>query len=248
MKRWEDLAETLSTEIKREIAQSYFQEKIALESIWKEFEDNYKPLCKKEEELILNACRLTLMLKEENLMEEFQRITHFPLKHCYDPQIIESSNIRKRLFEKLKGLPLAFTSRSRFSKLFLKIYEDLFKAYKAYITLLDDLEEEYRALKEETQKFYKKFDLSSILGFFGRLDEKVEMEITTPEEKDKIYEELRERLRISIPEAPSTKFERYAQPVDPAKIRSQLMSLAKEAYRAHQEYAKDLMSLVSKKS
>ncbi|MFN3406707.1 MAG: hypothetical protein ACK40E_03140 [Caldimicrobium sp.] len=41
MKPWEDLAEALSTEVKREIAESYFQEKLSLEQAWEEFKEKY---------------------------------------------------------------------------------------------------------------------------------------------------------------------------------------------------------------
>lgn len=246
MTGWEDLAEAISTEVKREIAESYFQEKIALEEAWKEFERNYKLLEKKEEEVLLNACRLMLMLKEDHLINEFYNITNISLRSCYHPQILESPNIKRRLFERLKGLPFGFTSKSRFVKLFLKIYQDLLKAYKAYIALLNDLEREYQLLKEDTEAFYRRFDLSSIFTFFGKLEE-APSEIAIPEDKEKVYSELRERLRISLPEAPSSKFDRYFQPIEGSKIQHQLITLAKKAYSAHQEYAKELMRLVSKK-
>ncbi|MFN4132090.1 MAG: hypothetical protein ACK4GE_03315 [Caldimicrobium sp.] len=246
MKGWEDLAEALSAEVKREIAESYFQEKIALEEAWKEFIKNYKILDKKEEAVLLNACRLMLMLKEEPLIEEFQNITNFSLRSCYYPQILESSNIKRRLFGRIKELPFGFTSKSRFVKLFLKVYEDLIKAYKVYIALLNDLERQYELLKKDTEAFYRRYDLSSMFTFFRKIDE-TSSEIAVPEEKEKIYEELRERLKIPLPEAPSSKFDRYFQPLDISKVRHKLIALAKKAYSAHQEYAKELMGLVSKK-
>ncbi|MFN3505495.1 MAG: hypothetical protein ACK4Y7_04735 [Caldimicrobium sp.] len=247
MKPWEDLAEALSTEVKREIAEGYFQDKLFLEQAWKDFEEKYKELTKKEEELILNTCRIMLILKEEDLINEFQKITNFSLKSCYHPQIIESINIRRKLFEKIKGLPFGFTSKARFVKLFLQIYEDLYKAYNKYIELYKTLEEEYQLLLEDTQRFYKRYDLPSILSFFGKLGESTPTDVAVTEEKEKVYEELQDRLKIPIPSSPSVIFEKYSEPTPLAKIKYSLINLAKRAYQLHQDYAKELIQLVSKK-
>ncbi|MFN4197172.1 MAG: hypothetical protein ACK4FM_04130 [Caldimicrobium sp.] len=247
MKPWEDLAEALSTEIKREIAESYFQEKISLEQAWKDFEEKYKELNKREEELILNSCRIMLMLKEEELINEFQEITKFSLKNCYFPEIIESTNIRKRLFEKIKNLPFGFTSKTRFVKLFLQIYEDLCKAYNKYVKLFQNLEEEYRILLEKTQRFYKRYDLTSILSFFGKLEESTPSDVAITEEKGKVYEELQDKLKIPIPSSPSAIYEKYSEPVVLNKIKYSLIKLGKRAYQLHQEYSKELIKFVSKK-
>lgn len=247
MKPWEDLAEALSTEVKREIAESYFQEKLSLEQAWEEFKEKYKELTKREEELILNSCRIMLMLKEEELINKFQEITNFSLKNCYYPQIIESANIRRRLFEKIKNLPFGFTSKTRFVKLFLQIYENLYKAYNKYIKLLQNLEEEYLNLLEETRRFYRRYDLPSILSFFGKLEESTPSDVAITEEKDKVYEELQDKLKIPIPSAPTAIFEKYSEPQVLDKIKYSLINLAKRAYQLHQEYSKELIKFVSKK-
>ncbi|BAU22832.1 hypothetical protein THC_0437 [Caldimicrobium thiodismutans] len=243
---WEDIAEALTGEVKREIAENYFTEKLALEKAWTDFEEEVKAFSKKEEALILNVCRLVIMLEKDELIQEFEKLTQFPLKSCYYPEVLKSSNIRRRLFQRLGTLPFGLTSKSRFTKLFLKLYEDLFKTYKEYIKNLKDLDEEYLTLKEETQAFYKRFDLPSILNFFSRLTEGTS-EIATPQEREKTYEELVKSLKISIPEAPSKKYELYPEPRNPGEITSDLIKLAKKAFELHQASAKEVLSLVSKK-
>lgn len=248
MKPWEEISEVLSGEIKREIAQAYFSEKIALEKTWEEFlKDLKKELSKKEEALILNACRLTFMLKEEDLVKEFEKVTGFSLKSCYTPEVLESSNIKDKLFSSLKKIPFGFTSKSRFVKLFLELYENLYKAYKNYIETLKNFEEEYQVLKEETEKFHRKYDISSILGFFERLEGE-DSSLTPPERRENIYESLEKKLRIKIPEAPSQIFELYKTPLEPKKIKFALIQLAKKAYAHHQNLAKELLKLASKES
>lgn len=246
MKPWEDIADVLSTEIKRELAEAYFSEKLALEESWEEYKRELKSLDKLEEALILNACRLMLMLGDEELWDEFEAITNFSLKKCYHPQIIASSYIKKTLFEKLGKKPFAFTSKNRFVKLFLNIYEDLIKAYQAYKKKKDDLENLYEELKKETESFYRRYDLSQILGFFSRL-EGASLELGPIEEKEKVYEEISSTLKISLPESPAEKTEAYNEPKSLNQISNDLRKLAKSAFEHHQEYAKELLSLAAKK-
>lgn len=101
---WEDIAEALTGEVKREIAENYFTEKLALEKAWTDFKEEVKAFSKKEEALILNVCRLVIMLEKDELIQEFEKLTQFPLKSCYYPEVLKSSNIRRRLFQRL-GAP-----------------------------------------------------------------------------------------------------------------------------------------------
>jgi len=247
MKPWEEIAETLSGEIKRELAEAYFNEKVALERTWEDFKKDFKLLSKKEEAFLLNVCRIVTMLQEEPLIEEFEKITGLNLKTCYHPQILESPNIRKRLFAPLKGVPFGLTSKNRFVKLFLKIYENLVKSYQSYLNTLKDFEEEYQVLKEETEKFYRRYDLSSLFGFFESLEGEASS-LTTPEDKDKIYQSLSEKLRLEIPAPPSQSFEVYGEPTPLGQIKSQLVKLAKKAFEGHQNLAREFLKLASQES
>lgn len=247
MKDWEELAEGLSSEIKRELAETYFMERISLEKAWENFlEELHKEMQKKEEALLLNICRIIYMLKENHLIEEFEQITGFPLRACYDPVIMESKNIKRRVFSSFGSTPFGLTSKSRFIKLFLKIYENLYKAYQNYNKLLEDFEEEYKILKEETEKFYKRFDLSAILGFFASLSEKRE-DIGVIEEREKIHQSLTEKMKIQVPEPPSKLYEKYPPPKDPKMVKSQLINLIKRAFESHQKDAREILKLISEK-
>ncbi len=186
MKSLEELYETLSGEIKRELAQSYFSEKITLEKTWESFsQGTSKEFFQKKKILMISVCQLVFMLNEESLIAEFERITGFPLKICYSPEILESTNIKRKIFSQIKGVPFGFTSKSRFVKLFLKIYENLYKAYQNYMNTLKDFEEEYTILKKETENFHKRYDISSILGFFEKLEEESPL-IRLPQMKEDI--------------------------------------------------------------
>ena len=247
MRSWEELSEILSGEIKREIAQAYFSEKVALERTWEDFfKELKKELAKKEENLILNVCRLVFMLKDTSLVDEFEKITGFPLKTCYSPEILESANIKRKVFSEIKEIPFGLTSKSRFVKLFLKIYENLYRAHKSYIDTLKNFEEEYQILKKETEKFHKQYDITSMLGFFEKLGEE-SPSINVPQEKENIYKSLSEKLKINIPDPPSKLFELYPPPSEPSKIKFSLIQLAKKAFKHHQDAAKELLKLASSK-
>lgn len=246
MQPWEDIAEALGLEVKKEIADAYFSDKLLLEKDWEEYKEDLKKLAKSEEALLLNACRLLLMLQSKELMDDFEKITNFSLKECFDPQILESINIKRRLFKDLPK-PFALTSKSRFVKLFFEIYEDLLRTYKKYLKDLQEMEDRYRDLKNRTTDFHKRYNLGEILGFFKRLSAP-EAELGPIEEREKIYEELRSALKIPIPESPSEKGGQYTAPKDLRDIKSALRNLAKRAYEHHQEKAKELLRIVSEKN
>lgn len=245
MQAWEDIAEALGLEVKKEIADAYFSDKISLEREWAEYKEELKKLAKSEEALVLNACRLLLMLQSEELIKDFEGITNFSLRECFHPQILESSNIKRKLFKGLQK-PFGLTSKSRFVKLFFEIYEDLVRSYKKYIKHLQELEERYSELKGRTADFHKRYNLGEILSFFGRLSGPG-MDLGPIEEKEKIYEELRASLRIPIPESPSETGGQYGLPRELREVKSALRDLAKRAYEHHQEKAKELLKIVSEK-
>lgn len=246
-KDWQDLAESLGAEIKKEIAESYFKEKNYLEREWENYQKILlKELQRKEEKVILNACRLLILLGSEELWEEFEKITGLSLKNFYDSQILISSEIKKSLFKKLK-VPFGFTSKNRFIKLFINIYKDLELAIRDFLKELKEIESYYYQLKEETQKFYKKYDLSAILGFFRRLNE-VDNEIGPIESIEKTYETLEEILRLKILPPPEKKVEKISLVPKFSEVSSEIIKLAKKAFKKHQKEAKEILELVSKKA
>lgn len=247
MKPWEEIAETLSGEVKRELAEAYFSEKKALEDAWLEYRDFVKSLCKKEEAVILQASRILIMLEKEGLIEEFERITGFPLKKTYLKQIVESPTLRRKLFEKLGKKSFGLTSKSRFIKLFFDIYEDLVKATISYKMTLKKAESLYDDLKRETEQFYKRYDLGSILDFFRKFEDLSSYEMGAIEDRERIHEELAHSMRIETFPKPSDFVDDYEEPKELKKISSSLRKLAQRAYETHQDLAKEILKLVSKK-
>ncbi|MCX8041160.1 MAG: hypothetical protein N3A56_01545 [Thermodesulfobacteriaceae bacterium] len=246
-KDWENLAESLSVEIKREIAENYFNEKNYLEEEWEHYQkDLFKKLQKQEERVILNGCRMLILLGEKELWDEFEKITGFSLKNFYDSQILKSYGIKKSLFKKLKA-PFGFSSKNKFVKLFINIYRDLETAIRDFLKELNEIKKYYERLKGETQAFYQRFDLSAILGFFRRL-EGGSFNIGPIEPMEKTYETLAETLKIKIPPSPEEMVEKV-KPIPPfSEVSSEIIRLAKKAFEKHQKEAREIIELVSKKT
>jgi len=246
IKGWEDIAETLSSEVKREIAEEYFSEKKFLEESWGNYQREIKELDKLEERLLKNVCRLVMMLRDDDLIQEFRKITGFDLKGCYFQQILESENIKKRLFKKL-GAPFAFTTKSRFVKLFLEIYKDLQASAKAYNEKLKAFQKYYEELVKDTEAFHKRFDISAILGFFSKLSSGEQSEIGGIEDKGQIYEKLSSKLKIKKATPPTAIYTEYGEPRPLRDISGELIRLAKTAFSRHKREGKELLDLAAAK-
>jgi hypothetical protein len=245
IKGWEDIAETLSSEVKREIAEEYFSEKKFLEESWEKYQRDIKEMDKLEERLVKNVCRLVIMLRDDDLIEEFKKITGFDLKGCYFQQVLESENIKKILFKKLEA-PFAFTTKNKFVKLFLEIYKDLQESVKAYNEKLKAFQEYYEELVKDTEAFHKRFDISAILGFFSKLSSGEQPEIGETEDKGQIYEELSSKLKIKKA-PPTTIHTEYGEPRPLRDISGELIRLAKTAFNRHKREGKELLDLASAK-
>lgn len=246
MKPWEEIAEILSGEVKREISEAYFSEKKALEDAWLEYKEFVKSLCKKEEAVILQASRILIMLENEGLIEEFERITGFPLKKNYLKEIVESPTLRRKLFEKLGKKSFGLTSKSRFIKLFFDIYEDLVIATKSYRMTLKKAKRLYDDLKRDTEHFYKRYDLGSILDFFRKFEDS-SYAMGAIEDRERLHEELALSMKIETFPKPTDFVEDYEEPPGLEKIYSSLRKLAQRAYETHQDLAKEILKLAFKK-
>jgi len=246
IKGWEDVAETLSSEVKREIAEEYFSEKKFLEESWENYQRDIKEMDKIEERLLKNVCRLVMMLRDDDLIEEFKKITGFDLKGYYFQQVLESENLKKILFKKL-GAPFAFTTKNKFVKLFLEIYKDLQESAKAYEKKLKAFQEYYEELVKDTEAFNKRFDISTILRFFSKLSSSEQPEIGETEDKGQIYEELSCKLKIKKAPPPTDTHTEYGEPRPLRDVSGELIRLAKTAFNRHKREGKELLDLASAK-
>ncbi len=244
---WEELADLLSLEIKKDIAEEYFTEKKYLEKAWEDYKQKAKDLEKYEEKIFQYTCRLVMMLRDEKLIEQFREITGFDLKACYFPYLLESETIKKRLFKKLK-VPFAIRAKGKFVKLFLELYKKLAANIEEYNKKFTHYRQEYMDLVEETKRFNKRFDLSAMLSFFRKLSGEPSEEIFSSDDKTKVYEELTKKLAISIPPQPDQELPIFPSPRPYREISGELIKLAKIAFTQNKGFAKELLEIATQES
>ncbi len=251
-KNWEDIYESLALELKKEIAENYFSEKVYLEEEWNSFKELLEELRTKQKKIFNNAWKIYFMLQDYDLVEEFEKITNFPLKEVISQSKIlyekiyniPEENLKKKLFAN-EISPFALTTKGKFIKIFFNIYKRFFKVLQEYLKNYQKIEKLYNILKEETENFHKKFDMSYILSFFNKLNlSELECELGTLEDKEKIWKEISERLKIKIPEEFEKDFKKYNNIPEFSKVYSKLSKLIKKAFERNPEKAKEILKLV----
>lgn len=164
-----DMEDMLSLEIKKEIADRYFGFRKMIEEDNQQYnthiQDAYRQL---ENEVGFDLIRLYILLRQESLIHDFFRLTGLRDQVFFDPYLLQTRTIRRRLFQGqyIHGL----TRRSRFHNLFLDIYNRLCAGVETYRNTLKRLVEEGKAIAEEIELFHRKNDLGTMMGFLRRLD------------------------------------------------------------------------------
>ena len=235
-KDWESFSENLAIEIKKEIAENYYGEKVYLEEKWKEYEEILKELRALKEKLSTEALRMVLLLNDSSIINRLEKELAFPLLECAkeSPYWEKGKEGEKQILKEL-FLPFAFTEKGRFKKVVFKAYERFFDTLKKYQKKLKEASAWYRFAKEDTEAFHKNFDIGTILNFFSRLDGS---ETEGVEEKAKVWEELSKSLRIPIPQPPEKNFPIYKTPPEPKKVKKLLFKIADLYFKTHPQEAK----------
>ena len=160
--------DALASEIKRDIAERYF-------GFRKMIEENKFALKDKikyhsfilEKRISFDLVRIYVLLGDEKLIKEFLQLIGLHETLFYDPYLLESQNITRRV---LSGMRFhGFFRSSRFRNFILDCYENLTFHAKVYGNKIGELEEEQEIIAEEIKQFYKDNDLSAILHFLQAL-------------------------------------------------------------------------------
>ncbi len=248
--KWEELSEALTNEIKREIAQNYFSEKLLIEEEWQEFENELGRLVKLQRELFDLSWGVKLLLQEKELIQRFERITGFPVEEVCNfskkvlPKRYETSQkeLVKEVFKQLFS-PFCITKKGKAGKLLIALYRRLYQVVQKYHEERKKMQKFYEILKDKTDEFHKKYDLSYILSFFHKLESHPE-EVMTPEEKEKIWEELNKKLRVAIPEAVEKRFKEFKNLKTPSEVYLSLFFLGRKAAKANPEILEEILRVV----
>ena len=235
---YEDLAESLSQEIKREIAERYFIHRKVIEEDLEAYLQELEAFGQEEERVLRELLRLILMLRDPDLLEAFEKETGLSLRPFYDEYLLDSPNIQRRLFRKLKSKGL--TSKRKFLHLFEDTYKRLYQKAFEYRKKSQELRLEAERIQKDIEDFQKQYDLGSIFSFFEALDSSG-VSLGGIEEKDKVLEELGARLAFPKVPYPEEKF-LVLEKLPPWKeVGSALRRLAKEAFQRHRGEAQKIL-------
>lgn len=165
----QDITDILAFEIKKEMADRYF-------GFRKRIEDDTAAYIERltisslelENDIGFILIRLYILLHDKSLISAFLDLTGLPQDLFYDPYLLESPTIRKRVFANASCR--GFTKHRRFINTFLDSYEQLAQHIIEYRDALTELTEEQETIREEINLFYRKNDIDTILSFIRRLD------------------------------------------------------------------------------
>ena len=243
--KWEELSEILSAEIKREIAENYFAEKVLLEEEWEEFKKELSTLKKLNQEIQTWAKRIALFLQDEDLLKEFEKVTRFPISKFVSLEEIRSKKkeLVKELFTSLK-LPAGFPRLIKCVRTIVWCYENIWKLIKEYKKEFKKMQKYHEILKDKTEEFHSRYDISFILNFFHKLDDK-SVEFATPEDRERLLEELAKKMRIKIPPEIKEEFAELEEVRSPEAVSLSLWKLGIKACNRNQEVMEEVLRVAS---
>ncbi len=163
-----DIDQMLSFEVRKEIADRYFGFRKLIEDDVQRYDDQLLASFRRLEQRIgFDLVRLYILLKDAQLIHEFFKLAGLDEKLFYDPYLLESPTIRKRVFagQEVHGL----TRNSRFRHFGFDTYEKLVRHVAEYRENVDRLRLERETISEEIKLFYEKNDLGTIMGFLRGL-------------------------------------------------------------------------------
>lgn len=165
----EDFAKNLAFEVKKEIAERYFGFRKIIEE---DSNDYQKAVISSalvlETKIGFDLLRIYALLQENDLIEQFFKLTNLGDVLFFDSYVNSSVTIRKRLFQdqKVHG----FFRKSRFHNMFFDVYESLHDHVEVYRKRIAALIEDHDVIEEEIKLFYQKNDISGIMLFLRNLD------------------------------------------------------------------------------
>lgn len=222
----------LAYEVKKELADRYF-------GFRKMIEEDKQGLNRKvriyssslEQKICFDIVRICILLKDENLIHEFFKLTGLDEKLFYDPYLTESPTIRHRVFETVRFRGI--TRAGRFKNLVLDSYAMLVGHVEECREKLGELEEDHELINEEIKLFYKKNDLSNIMSFLRHLDGAPGNGGMEGGPVVGVSDALAEKLRVQ-PLDPIEQLLSIIPPLVPLPdIQKEMKQLVEQAYRVH---------------
>lgn len=224
-----NIEDILAIEIKKEIADRYFGFRKLIEEDKKDVAEKIKQYSFiLEKRISFDLIRIYLMLKDEELIQNFFHLTGLEEKLFYDPALNASSTIRDRVMEgvHLRGL----TQSGRFKNFIFDCYDRLVSHVGQYREKFEELKEHEETINEEIKIFYQKNDLGSIIGFLRSLGDQTKNGDLEGGLEVGIATSLEKRLKIEPP-LPIEYYLPIIPPLAPLQaIKKKLKKLVEQAF------------------
>lgn len=229
-----DISDVLNYEIKKELADRYFG--------FRKLIEQDKALLKQDirhhtltlgQRILFDLNRIYIMLQDEKLIRRFLQLTKLEEKFYYDPYILTSPTLRARIFSGVKTWGL--TAAGRFKHLFMSTYDQLTRDVEDYREKYAELVEDQETIEEEIKIFYRKNDISSIMGFLRSMDgagaeSNLEGALDTG-----LSEHFERKMRMEPPAKISHEIPFIPSLVPAHQIKKELKKLAKDAFPLHKD-------------
>ncbi len=227
-----DITDFLNLEIKRELAERYFSFRKLIEEDTQALQDSIAAFTMIEQRVAMDLTRIYIILNDPDLIWEFLYLSGLERDFFLDMYVRESPTIKARLFKDLKVWGL--TWNGRFTKMLLACYDELVLHVDEFRENYAQLDTSHGILAEEIALFYRKNDISSIMGFLRGMDSgagvggKLEGAITSG-----FNESMEDKMCIKPPQ-PLEKILTIMPPLVPAEqIKKELKKLAAAALAFH---------------
>ncbi|MBA3014902.1 MAG: hypothetical protein KKD63_07145 [Proteobacteria bacterium] len=233
--------DVLTYEVKQEIANRYFGFRKLIEEDTMALADKIRHYAViLEKRIVFDLIRVFILIKDETLIEKFMALADIPEESFYDPYLIQSQTIRKRVFEgvRFRGL----TKKGCFSNAIIDCYERLIDHVERYREQFAELVASQQMISDEIDLFYRKNDLGSILGFLRGLGDPASSSVMKGGLEQDLAMDLDRKLRISPP-VPIDHILPVLSPLPPLSvIRREMNAIISQSYSLQGQDIHDYLS------
>lgn len=226
------LDNSLSFEVKKEIADRYFGFRRLIEEDTLDLEEKIKQYTLiLEKRISFDLIRIYILLHEKKLVDRFLALTGITEELFYDPWLTDSPAILKRVFSGIavRGLTLA----GRFKNLLFDCYARLGHHVEIYREKCAELAKARQQIVDDIDHFYRTTDLSTIMGFLRALDEPVLSGPLRGSVNQGVGTGLDNKMRIAHPKP----IEYHLPPLPPlpplATVKADLKAMANQSYQSN---------------
>ena len=238
----DDFASAIAYEVIQEIADRYFGFRTSIENRSREYLTKLKDSATAlTAEIQLNLCRMQFLLRNPDLYHAFLDLIELPREIAENVCQRPLPFGEQELFLTLRGH--GFTRWRRFRGLAIVVYNFLVENVATYQNAFLELQEEYREISTEIDRFQQQNDLTEILSYLRQLDspDAERLKFLHSDSVMPSGKSLQNELRIAVP--PPIEESMVSLKILPplSQITKVLNSLLNQAFSLHKQNKTSLL-------